>query len=390
MATVVTLERKSDQAALRVLLAGDRLVVCVKHGGGLSRVLEHAAARMGTSRAEEWSLPVLQCFPDPPAAKEHLEILMRLRLREGYGVVETSSILDQEASRIADEIAAHEADPLSSLVRHRPERGILEVNFEEASVSPETCAEIVARAVRVAPSCLDYFRYDYVPGALLGEALDGKALRSVRSLIHTVAASDPRPAEQWPDDLAKVSVALPNLERLYANGSFALGRPSHPSLRELYLHGEPLSPANLAGLAEGTMPALSTLGLALGDGPGRSSPHAPRLDEAAACALQAVGAPRLREVVVTGLTDVTHFLVTLLRRPLPESWETVQLQGALGDEDELRAVLSQRAPALRSLGIPLSNHVSLRGVAEMMALLPCLVDTSDLPELLSEKCYEPW
>jgi len=44
--------------------------------------------------------------------------------------------------------------------------------------------------------------------------------------------------------------------------------------------------------------------------------------------------PRLRAVVVTGLTDVARFLGELARRPLPGSWETLHLQGMVGDEDD--------------------------------------------------------
>ena len=63
------------------------------------------------------------------------------------------------------------------------------------------------------------------------------------------------------------------------------------------------------------------------------------------------------------------------------------------DEDELLAVLRERAPALASvamLGLPLADELSEGGVAEVKALLPWIVDVSDLPEIRSSTACDEW
>ena len=117
----------------------------------------------------------------------------------------------------------------------------------------------------------------------------------------------------------------------------------------------------------------------------------PKLARAAATALKNVRAPRLRAILVTGIPDVTRFLAMLTRGPIPESWATLHLQGIIGDEDTLLALL--RLPALRSLkvlGLPLADHVSQGAAAEATALLPSIVDTSEGPDLLSQELFAGW
>jgi hypothetical protein len=381
VATVLTLEKSSDKTALRLLLAGSRLVIHVKHGGSIVRHREHAAANRGATYVEPWSAPTVQRFPSSVAAQEHLDGLLRLRKREGYEVRETREITGDEAGQIADEVE----DPLANLVRNVPEHGLVNIGFNQGPVSPETCVEVVARVVRAAPSLLDYSRRDDAPGGLLGAALAGQALPSVKSLIHTVQPRVGPPSAEAHDDVAVLIAALPNLERVFARGRFTLGQLNHGKLCELYLCAEGLSFAALRCLGGGSLPALSTVGLSFGD--------SPVLAHAAAIALTTVSAPRLRAVIVTELTDVGRFLADLARRPLPPSWETLHLQGIVVDEDALLAVLGQCAPSLRSLGtlgLPLSDHVSQGAIAEAKARMPSVVDTSDMPNLLSPSPSEKW
>lgn len=361
------------------MLATNRLVTQVKQGGSFVRDREHAAASAGTRYAEPWSGPTLQCFSSPEAAQEHLECVVRLRKREGYERRE-NEITDEEAVHLINEAT----DPIAALVHLRPERGLVDISFDHGPVSPAACLEVVARVMGAAPAGIDYVRRGDIPGGHLGAALAGQALPSVKSLVHTVQAADGGRWSEALNDVAVLISAFPNLERVFAKGRFALSRPSHDRLRELYLCSEAFSPASLMALARAALPALATLGLSL--------KGSPLLARTAATALTGGSLPRLRAVMVTGLTEVTPFLANLVRR-WPASWESLHLQGSVGDEDELLAVLGERAPALRSLsalGLPLSNHVSEGAIAKAKALVPSLVDTSELPDLLSLDRIEAW
>jgi hypothetical protein len=327
---------------------------------------------------DESSCRTIQSFPSRRKAKEHVKRVLRLRQDEGYEI--------QEASELADEEAARIADPIARLVKHHPERGRACLDFEEGPVSPAECLEIVARLATAAPSSIDYIRNREVPGGLFGAALAGKALPSVKALVSTTLFDRaPWECPKVLDDLADVVAALPNLERAFAEGEFMLREANHGCLRELYLRGDPLSPGTVAALGGGSLPVLSTLGLSLGEEHG--------LDGSVAAALRSLAAPCLCAVHIAKLTNVTRFLVELTERTLPAWWATLLLDGSVGDEDELLAVLRERASALRSLvtlGLPLADDLSEGGVAEAKALLPSVVEISDFPDVFTPEATDDW
>jgi hypothetical protein len=161
---------------------------------------------------------------------------------------------------------------------------------------------------------------------------------------------------------------------------------SHPTLRELHLEGEPPEPELLEALAGGSLPALTTLGIALGAGQDG-------LDLLAAAAVRSLDAPALRAIQVTGLRDVTAFLADLTAGPLRAPWTLLYAGGSVADEDELLALLRERAPLLRSipmLALPLADELSGQGFAEAKALLPGVVDAGDVPDLWPVESTEAW
>jgi hypothetical protein len=321
--------------------------------------------------------PSIQILPSREAAEEHLERILRLRRDEGYGVVERREVADGEVEPIAD--------PMLRLFRYDAARGRAKVVLSEGPVSPEQITEIVARLAATTPACLDYWREDDdIPAGLFSAALAGTALPSVKDFVfgtYTDTEHDRPPIE----DLADFFAALPNLRRADTWGRFALREARHGGLVELRLEGRPLFAGPVAALGEGSLPALATLDVVLGKDHG--------LDRAIAAALRSLDAPRLRTVEVAGLADVTRFLAELTGRPLPPSWETLYVQGSVGDEDELLAVLRDRAPALGSvalLALPLADELSEGGIAGAKALLPQLADVGDLPALWPRGASDAW
>jgi hypothetical protein len=307
-----------------------------------------------------------------------LQRVLRLRQDEGYRIVESGEIADDEVGPIAD--------PIQRFFRYEAARRRARVNFEEGPISPEELAEVVARIEAAAPACVDHLgEEDEIPGGLLGAALAGKVLPSVKALVFSVYADVKRDRPPPVDDLADFFAALPNLERADAMGRFTLREARHGALVELRMEGDPLFPGVVAALGDGSLPALSNVDLVLGEDHG--------LDRATAAALRSVAAPRLRTVQVAGLADVTRFLAELTERPLPASWATLYVRGSVGDEDELLAVLKEHAPALGSvamLGLPLADELSEDGIAKAKALLPQLTDISELPDLWPLDASDAW
>jgi hypothetical protein len=117
------------------------------------------------------------------------------------------------------------------------------------------------------------------------------------------------------------------------------------------------------------------------------------VDRMTAGALRSLAAPGLEAIRIAGLADLTSFLAELTEHPLPDSWAMLHLLGSVGDEDELLAVLRDRAPRLRSiamLGLPLASALSDHGVAEVKALLPWVVDVSDTPDVWPPSASDAW
>jgi hypothetical protein len=320
----------------------------------------------------------IQALPSREAAQDHLQRVLRLRRDEGYRVVESGEIADEEVEPIAD--------PIRRFFRYEAARRRAHVDFVEGPISPEEIAAVVARLEAAAPACVDYLREDAeIPGGVFGAALAGKVLSSVNAFV--LSSYTPVSKRDGPplDDLADFFAALPNLERVDATGRFTLREARHGALVELHVEGKPLFPGVIASLGDGSLPTLATLDVVLGEDHG--------LDRATAAALRSVAAPRLRTVQVAGLADVTRFLAELTLRPLPASWATLHVRGSVGDEDELLALLQEHAPALGSvamLGLPLADELSEDGIAKAKALLPQLTDVSERPDLWPPEASEAW
>src|SRR5690606_15346446 len=109
--------------------------------------------------------------------------------------------------------------------------------------------------------------------------------------------------------------------------------------------------------------------------------------------LRALRAPRLTYLDISGSDDLVALLEALCAQGLPEQWSTVSLQGIVHDEDALLAALEAGAEALAGLdrlALPLSDYLSLEAAERASALLPCLIDREELPDLLLPAVYEDW
>jgi hypothetical protein len=323
-----------------------------------------AGATLSTQVAD--LTPSTQTLPSAEAAKEHLERMLRLRRDEGYRIADRS------------EIEADEAEPASEPVRtlaRLATDGPVHVDLNEDLISPEELAEAFPRIETWAPTYLKIERSERSPAGLLAEVFAGKVLPSVKSVSYT-ASCGWRHFQKPFDDLADLFAAFPNLERVDASGEFTLREAEHGALQELYLSGEPLSPETLAAIGAGSLPALTTLALELGKEHG--------VDRAAGAALRTLAAPRLRAVLLAEIEDVTVLLAELTEPPLPAPWTMLCVRGGVGDEDDLVALLRERAPLLGAvpmLGLPLSDELSEDGVAEVKVLLPQVIDVCDMPDL---------
>jgi hypothetical protein len=226
MATVLLLQHREDAdrfPPVRLTLTGATVVTDI--GGG----------PQNTS---------IQALPSREAAQEHLERVLRLRREEGYRVVESGEIADDEVEPIPD--------PIGRFFRYEAARRRAKVNFEEGPISPEELAEVVVRIEAAAPACVYLLGEEgEIPGGLLGTVLAGKVLPSVKALVFSVYADVKRNRPPPVDDLADFFAALPNLERADAAGRFALREARHGALVELRMEGEPLFPGSSPRSATG-------------------------------------------------------------------------------------------------------------------------------------------
>jgi hypothetical protein len=317
-----------------------------------------------------------QSFPSAADAAEHLERLIGIRRREGYAVA--------EVIELAGEVAA---DPLLGIVTLDAARGRMTVTFTEDKVPRGLCAQIVARVAADAPSTIQVICDPGSPGKEWAAAMTGKSLPSLTSFIFdTHFQTVSRQRSNAFGDLAVVLAALPAVERVFASGKLALSPTEHARLSDLHLLGDPLGRDVIEALGRSSFPALETLALDL------CSDRSPVAERAAPAALQSMKAPRLAEVHVSSLNDVTGFLRALTSGPLPPSWSELSLVGVVRDEDELIALLKERADVLRTLsalGLPL-GAIAEESVEEATALIPALVDEKELSELLLPVTYEDW
>lgn len=317
-----------------------------------------------------------QRFSSPADAAEHLERIIGIRKREGYAVA--------EVTELAGEVVA---DPLLGIVKLEGASKRMIVTFKDDKVPRGLCAQIVARIAADAPSSIQFICDLASPGKELAAAMAGKSLPSLTSFIFdTHFQTVTRQRTNAFGDLADVLAALPAVERVFASGKLALSPTSHERLSDLHLLGDPLKREVVEALGGSSFPALDTLALSL------CSDSRPAAERVTVAALRSIKAPRLTQVHVEGLHDVTGFLRALTNEPLPPSWSELYLAGDVPDEDKLLALLKERAGVLGSLSafwLPL-DELEEDAVEEVTALVPALVDETEISELLLPVTYEDW
>lgn len=355
MATIYQLQGPSGHL-LRVALAGPRVIT----GEGENRIIQE--------------------FPSPAAAREHIERAVRLHRREGYALLAVQEATDDEVLRAPD--------PLAERSRWEPGRRRLQVTFNRDEGIAELCDAVVARAIAAEARTLHLVCDPQSPAEALTDALAGRELPALEALIlDTHFQTVTRQATNAFGDLAHVLRAMPNLTRLFATGDLVLSPARHDRLRELYLLGDPLDPALLEGLGASHLQALDTLGITLASDEGPADP-APLLR-----ALASLRAPRLRALELQGLQDLAGVLTALAAAPLPPSWRRLVLDGSIRDEDALLRALRATAPrlgALEALGLPLGDDLSADGDEAARAILPILGDREELGTLLLPAVYDAW
>jgi hypothetical protein len=353
MATVYLLKSKHEAWKITLTLVGKKLIT----GEGESALV--------------------QSFPSPAAAKEHLEGLIERRKKEGYWL--------DSATEVDDAATAHLTDPLAHCFEHDAAAARAKITFQGDKVPPRLCAQIVKRIESTAPYYVQLICDPASPGSAFSKALAGKALPSIKAFIFdTHFQTATRQRENSLGDLADILAALPNLERAFITGSSKLRKTRHSALRELYLLGDPLSPRAVEALGQCSFPALETLALSL------CSDDAPGPESAALAALRSIDAQSLHTAHIDGLTDVTRFLDELASAPLPPSLSTLCLGGALEDEDELLRILKERAPALAqlsTLGLPLADDLPAYVEEQAKAILDAVTELDDLEEVFLPDTY---
>ena len=247
--------------------------------GGHSLQIALAGERVITGEGEG---RVVQEFPSPAAAKEHLERALRLHRRAGYGLV--------AADEVVDEVALAAPDPLGARAEWEPRRRRLQVVFDDPEGAPERCAAVAARVRDAGVRTLHLICDPASPGDGLADAAVGRPLAGLEALIFdTHFQTVTRQASHSIGDLGELlGTALPDLSRLFATGDLILSPCRHERLRELYLLGDPLDEAAVEGLGASSLPALEVLGVSLASDPGPVD-GGPRLP-----ALRSLRAPRLR------------------------------------------------------------------------------------------------
>jgi hypothetical protein len=329
---------------------------------------------------EGWP-PVVQCFEDEAAAREHFALFAALRRRDGYLLTELGQQPDLEFETIAD--------PLFRYVHQDDDGPRLRVTLMDG-ISPECMTQIFARVADERPPCVEVSVHDDGwPGESFGAALAGIPLPSVRSFIlDTWGDSVWQQSDYRFGDAADILAGFPCLERAFMTGDLAMRPTHHASLRGLYLRGDPMRAATLDALGQCALPALEALGLTL-----RSESKGPGAEGAAIAALSALESPRLHAVHIDGIRDVARFLDEFAGARLPVSLRELCLGGSILDEDGLLAVLARRAHGFRSLDVlalPILDEVSSNAFTIARSILPAVVDRGDVRDRLSNDEYEEW
>lgn len=330
----------------------------------------------------EGSARRVQTLDSASDAKEHFERLVMLRKKKGFVLIRTEEFSADQLSA-PDALELQEFDGKIELAEGRwtlTFRGDV-----DEKISAELASALVARMVAAAPRCVRIVCDFASPRQAWAQALAGVQLPSLESFIlDTHFQSQTRQSANSIGDLAAVLRAGPNLSNLFATGALALSAGTHPSLRALHLLGDPLSRGLLQGLGGSDLPALERLVLSLCSDSGRAEQDA-LLD-----ALHTLRAPQLRELHLTGLTDVVSFLDRLASRALPPALNVLSVAGAPFELDDLQRVLALRADALRTLstlGLETKNNEDL---AAARTHGPSLCDARPWRDTTLPSAYASW
>jgi hypothetical protein len=288
----------------------------------------------------------IQKFPSHEEAKEHVERLIALRLREGGQLVATREVEDQSTEGLlggqAGVTVSVEFDHPRSRLTLKFKGDFPTTISEEAWVKPlstQTLAQSRARMERDKPRCVHVFCDWATPGPQLAKML----YPGLEALIFdTPYETKARQSLNSVGDIAEILRACPKLQRAFITGCSAMNKTRHEQLRELYLLGEPLKFSVLTALAESEFPALETLAIDTGS------------DRDGACArlvrtLRSIRAPRLAQVYILGV-EMVEFLSSVGSAPLP--WRLFYCGYG---EDDIEGLLEtlDACPALRECGLTL-------------------------------------
>jgi predicted DNA-binding WGR domain protein len=317
-----------------------------------------------------------QAFRSVSAATEHVERVISLRRKEGYLLQSTEQVP-------LEELELAQVDHKVEIAKTN-ERIV--VTFREAVTAAET-VKLMEQLVREAPRFLQVVCDSASPGRHFERAIAAHPLPSVKSfVVDTPFQTQTRQGENAIGDLAVTFGALPAVERLFANGKMVLTACRHEHLRELSVLGNPLPRASLRELGGCELPSLERLVLSV------SSDAGPLAARDAIASVVHLRAPKLRDVFIDGLDDVTAALDSLAAAGLPPSLKFLGLSGSV-DEDRLLASLRRHAPllaALETIALPLGDEVSSEGDEAARRMLSQLRDTLEFAELTLPKAYDGW
>lgn len=318
---------------------------------------------------------VVQQFDSPKAAREHLNLVLRRHRRQGFAITERAVAVAVDPRGEVDDlvgVVAWEADQLRMTVTLREPDDVARI------------ADIVARAAELSAEWMQVICDHADPQGRLAGAIARRELPALRSFaFDTHFQTVTRQRDNDPGPLHELLAGLPALTRLFATGALTMRPIAHEQLEELYLLGDPLRLELLAALGRSRLPALEVLALNLA---GDAEPADGR---AVADVLHALHAPGLAHVEVAGIDDVRELLDALTARPLPPSWQTLRLSGAVADEDELLHVLAARAPrlaGLAQLGLPL-GELSHDAAEQARRLVPEIEELDEMDVYLDPSSY---
>lgn len=298
-----------------------------------------------------------QQFPSEEAAQEHLERVLKIRTKEGYGI-KVEEIDLEKANKTPEEDAAEDATFRRETTKNRTTYTLL---GRPGEIAKGTCTKVIADIIKTEPTTVQLIADFMSPGKIWTSAmLDHKKKGGfdfiTAFIFDTHFQTQTRQGENTIGDLSATLSAMPKVRKVFATGDLTFSATDHGSLAELYLLGDPLNAKLLQALAEHKLPKLERLVLSLASDAGA-------ITEAAELVADAVvglakHAPKLRVVHVEALDDVTEALAHFANVKLPKGVRSLSLGGDIEDEDEFLAALEKHAAAFKSLesfGLPLDQ-----------------------------------